>query len=92
MRFCEVVVPQLLAVLSIPVLCCCHKAGIWNTWFAGCFIANESDTIGLSNLPKNNHVLLDVFDIIGDKITSALKTKANQSIEDALLKFMIPSP
>ncbi|KAL5961273.1 Endoplasmic reticulum membrane-associated RNA degradation protein, partial [Taenia solium] len=91
-RYCKVIVPQLLAVLSIPVLCCCHKAGIWNTWFAGCFIANESDAIGLSNLPKNNHVLLNEFDIFGNNLISVLKTKSNQSIKDTLHKFVVPTP
>ncbi|KAL5109696.1 hypothetical protein TcWFU_000504 [Taenia crassiceps] len=90
--FCEAVVPQLLAVLSVPVLCCCHKAGIWNTWFAGCFIANDIDTNGASNLPKNNHVILNQFDSFGDKLISVLKTKKNRAIQGTLSAFMIPPP
>lgn len=91
-RFCQVVVPQLLAVLSILVLCCCHKAGIWNTWFAGCFIANDSDTIDLPDLPKNSYVLLNTFSILAAKLTSVLGAANNKSFENTLLKFMIPLP
>ncbi|VDM18622.1 unnamed protein product [Hydatigera taeniaeformis] len=90
--FCKIIVPKLLAVFSVLVLCCCHKAGIWSTWFAGSFVANESDTIGLANLPKSNHVLINSFATFGTKLASALENQDNNTIKDILLKFMIPLP
>ncbi|KAM3174562.1 hypothetical protein ACTXT7_010277 [Hymenolepis weldensis] len=91
-RFCQVIISKLLSVMSIPVLCCCIKECIWNTWFSGNFLANECDEIGDSNVPSDAHVLINCFETWESKITSALKTNENARIEKMLSSLEIAHP
>lgn len=91
-RFTQFIAPQLLAVMSIPVLCCCHKKGIWETWFSGSFIANESNEIRFANIPNDNHALINSFVIFESKMTSALKADDSHRIESALRSLKIAYP
>ncbi|VUZ56325.1 unnamed protein product [Hymenolepis diminuta] len=91
-RFCEVIIPSLLSVMSIPVLCCCIKECIWKTWFSGTFLANECDEIDDSSVPRDAHLLINSFETWESKITSALKTKENARIEKMLTSLWIAHP
>ena len=91
-RFCKIVVPEFLKVLSIPVICCCHKAAIWDTWFGGSFIANESNEFVSFSLPENASILLNSFYILADKLASTVGIKGNRKTEDVLSSFLLPHP
>lgn len=91
-RFCQVIIPLLLSVMSIPVLCCCVKECIWKTWFSGTFLANECDEIDDTNVPRDAHVLINSFETWESKITSALKTNENARIEKMLGSLCIAHP
>ncbi|VDO01056.1 unnamed protein product [Rodentolepis nana] len=91
-RFCGLIFPELLAVASIPVLCCCYKECIWKTWFSGAFIASECDDIGDSAIPKEGHVLINSFATWESKITSVSKTFEIDRIQKALRSLWIPYP
>ncbi|KAM7537015.1 hypothetical protein Aperf_G00000071958 [Anoplocephala perfoliata] len=91
-HFIQVIAPELLAVMSIPVLCCCHKEGIWKTWFLGAFIADESNEVGRANIPNDSFRLINNFAVFASKMTSALKGADNHLIESALKSLRISNP
>ncbi|KAM7537607.1 hypothetical protein Aperf_G00000068377 [Anoplocephala perfoliata] len=91
-RFTQVIVPRLLAVMSIPVLCCCHKEGIWKTWFLGAFFAKESNEVGRANIPNDSFELINSFAVFESKMTSALEAADNHRIESVLKSMRISNP
>nr|CDS34752.2 transmembrane protein C6orf70 [Hymenolepis microstoma] len=91
-RFCRVIISDLLAAASIPVMCCCYKECIWKTWFSGAFLARECDEFGDLTVPKDSHVLINSFDTWESKIKSVLKTCEIVRIEKALKSLWIPHP
>uniref|UniRef100_A0A5K3FNM8 DUF4209 domain-containing protein n=1 Tax=Mesocestoides corti TaxID=53468 RepID=A0A5K3FNM8_MESCO len=91
-KFCDISVPALLASLSVPILCCCHIKGIWDSWFAGDFISNEATASPQFILPKDYSALITCFEVLEARLTATIGTHNFLKIHKILALFKLPHP